>query len=101
MQNKAYGDADLKKHYPQQWLLVIACSRLLLKTLADFQFIVYLQSLLLTHATTHSRDVSGHCKGRHLSKVTQQKKGNEKIYLIIAGLVASFGIGYYLNTILA
>ena len=34
----------------------IACSRLLLKILADFQFGVYLQSLMLNHATTHSRD---------------------------------------------
>ena len=34
---------------------VIACSRLLLKILTDFQFGVYLQSFVLTHATTHSR----------------------------------------------
>lgn len=44
------------KNVLQQWLKVIACSRLLLKILADFQIGVYLQNLVLNHATTHSRD---------------------------------------------
>ncbi len=35
---------------------LIAWSRLLLKILADFQFGVYLQSLVLNHATIHIRD---------------------------------------------
>ena len=34
----------------------IACSRLLLKILADFQLGVYLQKSVLIHATTHSLD---------------------------------------------
>jgi hypothetical protein len=49
---------ELKKTICQQRIKLIACSRLLLKILADFQFGVYLQSFVLNHATTHSRDRS-------------------------------------------